>query len=220
MNTPLWGDADRGDRLTLGEQPSEVARAVKEYFEREKIPTAGKRMIDIGCGYGRDTFYLSSEWRVRMLGVDSHAQAIEMARARLPKQAGLEVEFRRARFQDLSGETFDLAYAANLYQILPPAERAALCRAVEVLLKPGGWFLLGTHSSRDPQHAGKGTAVPGDANSWMDKTYIHLSTREELETGFSFLEIRSLSEREYSEPRAGGEPHHHISWILIGQRKP
>jgi len=90
---------------------------------------------------------------------------------------------------------------------------------VESLLAPGGLFLFSTLSSRDPEHAGEGTPAPGDPNTWVDKTLIHLSDREELEAGFPFLAFQRFYEHEFIEPRAGGATHHHISWILIATRK-
>ncbi len=220
MSPAFWDGAYRTGRKLWGERPSEVARAIGQFFDKEKIPTAGRRMLDAGCGYGRDTLYLADRWKVRALGVDPSGQAIEMADAGLTEGARRRVEFRQARFQDVADETFDLVYAANLYQILPPQERDQFCLAAAGWLAPGGMLLLGTLSSRDPEHSGKGTAVPGDPNSWVDKTYVHLSTREELTANFGFLETRGLFEHEFLEPRSGGETHHHISWILIGAQKP
>jgi SAM-dependent methyltransferase len=220
MSPAFWDGAYRTGRKIWGERPSEVARAIGQFFEREKIATDGKRMLEIGCGYGRDALYFADRWKVRTVGVDPSGQAIEMARAGLTADTRRKVEFRQARFQDVADGTFDLVYAANLYQILSAQERDQFCTSAAGWLEPGGLLLLGTLSSRDPEHAGKGTAVPGDPNSRVDKTYVHLSTREELTTDFRFLEIRGLFEHEFLEPRSGGETHHHISWILIGARKP
>jgi cyclopropane fatty-acyl-phospholipid synthase-like methyltransferase len=219
MSPAYWDGAYRTGRKLWGERPSEVARAIGQFFEKEKIPTSGKRMLDAGCGYGRDALYLADRWKVRTVAVDPSGQAIEMARAGETPAARRKVEFRQARFQEVSDGPFDLVYAANLYQILPPQERGEFCAAAAAWLAPGGLLLLGTLSNRDPEHAGKGTAVAGDSNSWVDQTYVHLSSREELEANFHFLEIRGLFEHEFLEPRSGGETHHHISWILIGARK-
>jgi SAM-dependent methyltransferase len=128
------------------------------------------------------------------------------------------VQFRTAPFQSLRGETFDLVFVANLYQILPRAERGELCAQIAALLAPGGILFLGTHSVRDPEHFGRGQAVEGDQNSFVDFTFVHLSTEAELREQFSFLRIDSLYEHEFLEPRTGGQIHHHISWILVGSK--
>jgi len=218
MSLSYWDGAYRSDRKIWGRRPGEAAQAAAKYVAEVKFPTAGKRLLDLGCGYGRDVLYLASHWKVRATGVDSSEQAIEMARTESVRSNKRDVEFRRARFQEISDGPFDLVYAANLYQILPAEERKQLCRTVESNLAPGGLFLFGTLSTRDPEHAGKGTEVPGDPNSWVEKTYIHLSDREELEDEFGFLEFRRIYEHEFLEPRADGTTHHHLSWILIGAR--
>jgi SAM-dependent methyltransferase len=220
MSLSYWDGAYRTGHKIWGGQPSEIARAVGGYFDREKIPTAGKRMLEIGCGYGRDALYLADRWKVRALGIDPSAQAIEMAQASLTEKNRKKVDFHNTRFQDVTEGLFDLVYAANLYQVLSPEERNQFCLAVPAWLAPGGLLLLGGLSSRDPEHAGKGNEISASAVSGEEKFKLHLSTREELEAAFGFLDIRALFEHEFLEPRAEGRPHHHIAWILIGARKP
>jgi cyclopropane fatty-acyl-phospholipid synthase-like methyltransferase len=216
MSLSYWDGAYRSERKIWGAQPGEAARAAAKYVDETKFPVAGKRLLDLGCGYGRDLFFLASRWNVRAAGVDASAQAVKLARAELDKNKQQEMEFRCARFQEISDGPYDLVYAANLYQILPEEERAQLCQTVESLLAPGGLFIFSTLSSRDPEHAGKGSAVPGDPNSWVDQTFVHLSNRKELERNFHYLKFQRFYEHEFIEPRAGGSTHHHVSWILIG----
>jgi len=47
---------------------------------------------------------------------------------------------------------------------------------------------------------------------------VPLCERSKLEEDFSSFKIKELSEHEYFEPRATGETHHHISWILVGEQ--
>ena len=218
MSLSYWDGAYRTDRKIWGRRPSETALAAVKYISESGIPTDGKRMLDIGCGYGRDAYYLVSQLGVRMTAVDPAASAVDMAIADGAESGQPGVDFRVSRFQEVADGPYDLVYAANLYQILPLKERRQFPRAVKKLLAPDGSFILGTLSSRDPEHAGKGTAIPGDLNSWVDKTYVHLSDRAELERVFNFLKFQKLFEHEFLESRAGGTHHHHISWILIGSR--
>jgi 2-polyprenyl-3-methyl-5-hydroxy-6-metoxy-1,4-benzoquinol methylase len=163
--------------------------------------------------------FLASELGIRVTGVDSSQEAIELARSNSAGDGRRKVEFRCTRFQELPGEKFDFVFAANLYPILRRDERAEFCLRIKDLLAPDGLFFLSTHSIRDPELAGMGAAVPGDENSFVKKTLMHLSTREELEREFSFLEFRRLSEQEFLEPRTDGATHHHIIWILIAAAK-
>jgi cyclopropane fatty-acyl-phospholipid synthase-like methyltransferase len=217
MSLSYWDGAYRNQRKIWGSQPGEAAREAAKFIDEAGISAAGKRLLDLGCGYGRDLFYLSSRWDVRAVGVDASQQAIDIARSELARSRRRNMEFRCSRFQDITDGPYDLVLAANMYQILSREERAELCRTVKSLLAPDGLFLLSTLSVRDPEHAGKGRAVPGDPESWVDQTFVHLSGGDDLERDFSFLEFQRFYEHEFLEPRAGGSTHHHISWILIGR---
>ena len=101
--------------------------------------------------------------------------------------------------------------------MLRRSEREELRRTVMKVIKPNGLLFLSTLSISDPEHYGKGVPIPKESNSFQDRVYLHFCTREELVEDFAFLSIRELYEHEYYEPRATGETHHHISWILIGE---
>lgn len=218
MGSSFWDKAYQSEGALWGDRPGILTQAARGFVLAENLPTAGKQIVDIGCGYGRDLGSLAAEWGCRALGVDSSPKAISMAQELLTRTGVTDVTFRQASFQSLQGETFDLVFAANLYQILPRAERAEFCAILPAILPPGGYLFLGTHSVHDPEHSGKGRMVDGEENSFVDKTLVHLSTEAELRTNFRFLNIHQLYEHEYLEPRAGGEIHHHISWILIGSK--
>ncbi|MCL5878542.1 MAG: hypothetical protein M1428_01910, partial [Deltaproteobacteria bacterium] len=113
---------------------------------------------------------------------------------------------------------FDIVFVSKVYQILQQGEREKLRRAISHALSQGGLLFLSTLSIKDPEHFGKGSAVPVEENSFRDKVYLHFCTREELEKDFNFLQVQTLYEHEYSELRAKGETHHHVSWVLIGKR--
>lgn len=146
------------------------------------------------------------------------------------------IEYRRAGLRDLGRdrartrddqaagdpldglpERFDAVYCANLWQVLGPDDRAALAMVVGDRLAAGGLLLLSTLSTSDPQHGGRGRPVAGDAGSFVERTYVHLSSREELAAAFAYLDVERLDEIAYREERPGGEPHRHVSWVLVGR---
>jgi cyclopropane fatty-acyl-phospholipid synthase-like methyltransferase len=218
MKSSFWEESYRAGGELWGERPGILAQVAMGYALEEKLPTEGKSLLDIGCGYGRDAIHLAREWKCRVLGVDSSPAAISLALEARAKAGVARAEFRQASFQLLTDETFDLVFAANLYQILPRAERMEFCASLPGLLAPGGFFFLGTHSVHDPEHFGKGTPVEGDENSFIEHTFVHMSTEDELRENFGFLKIHRLYEHEHLEPRTGGQIHHHITWILIGSK--
>ncbi len=118
----------------------------------------------------------------------------------------------------MGDETFDVILVSNLYHILGKDERQSLRETLKRLLEHRGLLFLGALSSNDPQEYGKGVPIPGEAHTFENKGYRHFCTREELRQDFWFLVIRELDEYEYYEARAEGKAHHHILWVLVGER--
>ncbi len=202
----LWGDA-----------PSELAVLGAEYLRSEGLVSPATAILDLGCGYGRDVFYLAEQLGCPVTGVDSSPTAITMAQERAAARPDQRVTFVCQHFAELGGDPYDMVFAANLYQVLRPDERREFRHAVRQALRPGGRMLLCTPSVRDPEPYGKGVSVPDEPNSYEEQVYFHLCTEDELREDFRFLTIDRLWEHEYDEPRTDGADHHHISWILIGQ---
>jgi SAM-dependent methyltransferase len=97
-------------------------------------PTAGDRILDIGCGPGDILDYLPE---VRYLGVDLSARYIAAARARF----GDRGEFRCQALKDLvidEPASYDKVLANGVVHHLDDEEAAELFRLARLALKPGG----------------------------------------------------------------------------------
>jgi SAM-dependent methyltransferase len=215
-----WDGRYRADGAIWGETPSELAAVAIERLRALGPKAVGLSLLDLGCGYGRDALALWRALGMAVVGVDGAARAIEMARAALP--TGARIEYRCANLADSAcagagRPRFDAVYCSNVYQLLGPAERAALRVTVRDQLAPGGLFFLSTLSTRDPQHAGKGRPVRGEPGSFVERTYLHLCHRAELAGDFDFLRLERLDEIAYREERLAGAPHDHVSWVVVGR---
>ena len=215
-----WDGRYRADGAIWGETPSELAAVAIERLRALGPKAVGLSLLDLGCGYGRDALALWRALGMAVGGVDGAARAISMARAALP--AAARIEYRCLGLAEMGGADvglarFDVVYCSNVYQILEPAARAVLRAAVRDRLASGGLLFLSTLSARDPQHAGKGRAVPGEPGSFVEQTYLHLCRREELAADFGFLELERLDEVAYLEERPVGAPHDHVSWVVVGR---
>ncbi|MGC8579871.1 MAG: class I SAM-dependent methyltransferase [bacterium] len=202
--------------LIWGEKPGELAKVAVQYLQKNDSVKENDNLLDIGCGYGRDTFYLSDNLKCKILGIDVSEQAIEIAINIARKTKRTNITFRCLNFTSLKQGKFDVIFASNVYQILGLNERKAFRSMIKKTLKPHGFFFLSTLSTKDPEHYGKGVRIAHEENSFKDEKYIHFCTGEELTKDFGFLNIKELYEYAYDEPRANGETHHHVSWILIG----
>jgi cyclopropane fatty-acyl-phospholipid synthase-like methyltransferase len=141
-------------RQIWGERPSELAlEAAKKLVRHKGRPF---RVLDIGCGYGRDTIYMVKSLGFRILGIDLSEKAIEFAQENAIKALTRNAEFKVIDFRDLDSY-FDIILVSNLYHLLTPGDRLDLATHVICLLVPGGKLFLNAISVNDKEHFGVGT---------------------------------------------------------------
>jgi len=130
-------EAHEYSRLTeTGVQPVE-----REMVERHIRP--GGRVLDIGCGAGREAIGLAREG-FEVVGMDIAAQMVEAARANAQRE-GLAITFRVQSVTDLDDPpgSFDGAYWGGSYQHIPGhALRIETLRRIMQGLTPEGALIL------------------------------------------------------------------------------
>lgn len=98
------------------------------------------RLLEIGCGYGRDAPFLSMFDCVRYVGIDITAARIEYAKKRY--DAGWR-SFQCADATTWRGdEPFDVAVCMMVLQHVPRPEKLAIIETIKQALKPDGVVLL------------------------------------------------------------------------------
>ena len=121
------------------------ARRRAEWIVRAAGLTAGKRVLEIGCGTGIFTEFFAATG-AEVTGVDISEDLLEVARGRgLPPN----VRLVRAAFEDLpTSEPFDAAVGSSvLHHLEIRPELARIFR----LLKPGGLIAFGEPNMLNPQ---------------------------------------------------------------------
>lgn len=231
-----WDRRYEADERIWGDGPSELARLAVARLRPYASPELS--ILDVGCGYGRDTRYLAAELGCHALGIDGSPAAIGAARkehaeaARKDQAASLrgsqpapiDVDYLVSDIASLAAHPdrrgpYDVVFTCNVYHLLGPIGRRESAAALAAVTRPGGLLFLSTMSPRDPQHYAKGEPVSGEERSWVDKVYLHFCTAEELSRDFAGFEILDLDERSYDEPHPGAATHHHTSWFLEGRRR-
>jgi cyclopropane fatty-acyl-phospholipid synthase-like methyltransferase len=212
----FWDEQYKEKKYLWGREPSELAKVVSQYL-RENMADRKLKVLDIGCGYGRDAIFLSKEHNCIVLGIDISGEAIDIASKAVPESLRQRLEFRQYDFKEFFGDGFDIVFSSSLYQLLGEDDRRQFVRTVLRVLQPNGMLFLSTLSANDPEHGKKAVPIPDETNSYQDVVYLHLCSRDELQHDFAALQIRELFEHEFNEPRVTGETHHHISWILIAE---
>lgn len=195
-----------------GEAPGEAARIAAETLSGR----GGLRLLDVGCGYGRDSVFLARTLSAAVVGIDPSREAIELARSAACR--GLDLEFRTARIEDVHDGPYDAVLVSNVYHVMRPVVRAALRRRVAALLPPGGLLFLSTLAVGDPQHYGGGTPMVGDEQSFETATrYLHFSTAASLRREFAAFEVVRVYEHDFEEALTCGEAHRHRHVVFVGR---
>jgi tellurite methyltransferase len=119
------------DSYIWGTDPSGFAREVAELLP------PGARVLELGCGEGRDSVFFSS-LGFDVTGVDSAAAGIEKAQ-RLARARGVPVRWVTTDMATVTVEgPFDLVYSCGAVHYVPRAERDRLLAATKTLTRPGG----------------------------------------------------------------------------------
>ncbi len=215
---------DSGER-PWGESPSELARLAVARLRPANGSSTGESaftLLDVGCGYGRDSRYLAAELRCQVVGIDPSPAAVVAARS--VRSHGIAVDYLvddAVTFAGRAGEAgrYDVVFAGQVYALLGPAGRREFVEALAALARPGGLLFISTLSPRDPQHYAVGRQVSGEKRSWIEHIYLHFCTAEELTADFAAFDVLDLEERSYEEGTANGGVHRHASWFFEGRRR-
>jgi SAM-dependent methyltransferase len=142
--------ATRWDTSTI-EIPEDLQKLMGEVHA-----SPASRALDLGCGTGTMAIYLAQhDWQV--VGVDFSSVAIQTARQKAAGITGVTfVEGDVSRIADIGVQgPFDLAYDLGCFHSLPANRRQAYVQGLAQVMRPGGLFLLLTHSG------GRRFFVPG-----------------------------------------------------------
>jgi len=119
------------DRYIWGKAPSRFARGLLAL-----VPRRG-RILDLGCGEGRDSVYFA-EQGFAVTGVDASAAGLEKA-DKLAAERGVKVKWLCRSMLDLPvAGRFDLVYSCGSIHHVPKEGRSRLFRRLKKLTKPGG----------------------------------------------------------------------------------
>lgn len=112
-----------------------------EWRELEKLlpDFHGRRVLDLGCGYGWHCTYAAGHGAAYVLGTDISQKMLEAARARNP---GPSIEYRQAAMEDLRfpDGSFDVVLSSLAFHYVK--DFRPLVRNISRWLTPGGSFVF------------------------------------------------------------------------------
>ena len=94
----FWDKEYKRNQRVWGGGPSELAVIALEYMQKCKPNNEVLSILDIGCGYGRDTCYFSDNLRCKILGIDISEEAIGIASNEAIKRQKEDVRFQCCTF--------------------------------------------------------------------------------------------------------------------------
>lgn len=124
----------------LGRQVHGLAGAAEWPTVKALLPDlAGKRIVDLGCGFGWFARFAREQGAHSVLGLDLSEKMIARAKADTQDDA---VEYRIADLErlDLAAASFDLAYSSLAFHYIEDFGR--LTRTVHQALLPGAHFIF------------------------------------------------------------------------------
>lgn len=156
--------------------PKELVECIK----KNTLP--GRQVIDVGCGEGYFSLYLS---RIGFdaLGIDFSEVAIERAREHARRE-GTRCRFMTADVFNLKEmkERFDFVLEWGLLHLIPPQERVKYISGIHNVLGPGGYYLSASLSDKDDARGMAGIKYRLGPASGL---WLYYSTQNELNSLFS-----------------------------------
>ena len=129
---------EKYSRMSRSEQG--LAGAGEWYALRQMLPDfAGKRVLDLGCGYGWHCRYAVEQGAAAVVGVDLSQRMLERARQMTDSP---RIEYKRGAIEDIDfpAGSFDAVISSLAFHYVE--DFAAVCRKVCGCLQPGGDFVF------------------------------------------------------------------------------
>lgn len=126
-------------------EDSEYFAKYKVDLVRQSIRSPVRRVLEYGCGTGRNIGYLQVAFpEAKIFGTDVSAESLHKARANNP---GVEFELEAPA---LDMGRFDLIFIASVFHHIPPVERKEVMKSLAARLAPGGSIDVFEHNPFNP----------------------------------------------------------------------
>jgi len=152
-----------------------------ELVGKSKIKSC--KVLEIGCGEGRDAIYLASKG-FNVTAIDISEKAIQYAKENA-KKAGVKVKFEALDFNKLSElkERFDFVLEWAIIHFIPYEKRKKYVEEIANLLNPQGKYVSACFNVQCPVFGKAGERVRDSGKSAPGLKH-YFSTQEEIKNLF------------------------------------
>jgi len=197
-----------------GDGPSEAGKALAEHIAKKKM-AAKPKVIDLGCGYGRDCIHLGKNG-CDVTGIDTSRRGILTAQL-WARQENLDIKFMTKDLLDtgLPDKTFDGILCVGVLEYIDSRWRPKVAHEIWRLAAPGGALGLMALATDDPD---LGTGKDLGENTWevSPGVPVHFFTEREVRQIFPDFEKLRLEVITVREDIRG--PRDRRYWFMLGQR--
>ncbi len=175
--------------ITKAEKPqADLLRFLKWLKKIKSIDLYSARLLDVGCGTGRNSFYMADAYGVQVSAIDFSKGAITFAKKNFSHP---KIEFS---VQDIGkpipmpDNSFDLVFDIMTSMSLSENERSTYLKELKRLIRPGGFMYLRTLAKEGDKNAAY--LIKHSPGPELD-SYIH-PTLGSTERVFSEKDLREL----------------------------
>lgn len=183
LQQKFWNDWNSSTR-ELNLQPVSLDQAQTVSSWLAKINLDNPRIIEIGCGAGWLSPHLAAFGQV--VATDLADEVLARAAQRYPA-----VNFVAGDFMDLDFGRGNFDAAVSLGVLSHIADQEAFVTRISSLLRPGGYFIIGTQNRPALQKNDLPPPGQGQLRHWVDRHELQALLSKEFEV----VELRSITPR-------------------------
>ena len=192
----IWDKVYSNDSAFFGKTPSDFAQKCYSDFEKYGV----KRILELGCGQGRDTIFFASNG-LEVHAIDSSKVAIENIYQKIGKgniSLGLR-HFQVKQSLPFDSSYFDAIYSHMFYNMrFTDKELRFLFTESSRVLRNNGLLYFSVRSDKDPQY-NKGKKID-DKIYEINGFQIRFFTKEQIKSFLAnHFEIKTIEES-YEDP--------------------
>lgn len=187
-----WDNKFREKGCVWGPEQSELANWAMEFLKGEEMNDG--KVLDLGCGYGRDTAFFARQG-YEVIGVDFSEEGIRKASELYPD---LLFRIMDITAMDFMNEYFDAIFGNFiLHLFVKGGVRKKVLSECQRILKPKGHLFLSLASVQDNEY-GKGRRISRDAfqnERGVSKIYFSEDrVRNEFKPFFNVIRVEIVDE--------------------------